>query len=694
MSDPAEDPGQRELAPPLEPTPGAASETPRGPDWAIALAFIVLSLVVTVVGSGQRSGWVHMTLPLNQYHTGNTLLGYSYVLDGQPIMKENLPTLRQMAFFNAHPEAWLDFYAYRAGYAFLACLLAPVLGLLGATHLLNWLAWLLAAWVGWRLAGAMFEDRLTRILTVALIGGGLGFVLHANDLSAHQASFTLYYLGTWLLYTSRIHIERRPWSVHLQLGIFLAAAGLIYSGGVALTACYLLLGLRHNRLAHIVGVALIGFSGRALWQWTLGAFFVSAPIHDVEAEYLRQALSDWWVLTSAPLLESIPHALRLVGEFLTLESPLVVACGLVASVALARDRAERWFGAVIMSVPLGAAFVFSIRFQARGYLIYGVSLWLFLWVAYLLARELRQPGAVRRRIAIVGVVVCLGSHFSWSTAHMRHWEGPSQSYFLGIDEGWPHLFGDPTRVAALTGLEPAPALWGGQASDLLACGAESVPPRPSNHFPQGPLGSILASRVVHTIYFGLLLFLFLPAALKRRRLQAVLAWVVVVFASSGLAWLRPPQLPQVLDPDSSLKLPQGSQLEYRTALSADILDELRAALRAGGTLVVFVPHTNTTQPDVSFFAGERRLDAELLQAPQPRQYRLTPSAFEALQRARSLTVRVRSSSEEAVIMGWQRRDLPDRSLSITPRPTRPPRTLPAVELRVWREDGSLALLGF
>src|SRR5438874_2946954 len=110
----------------------------------------------------------------------------------------------------------------------------PVLGLVGASIFVNWLAWAVCAFLTWRLAKKLFDDDLAALLGVLFVSGGMGMVFHIDDWSVHLPAFACYYLGVYLLYDSGVAFEERPWRTHLLLGSFLALASLVYSFAAAL----------------------------------------------------------------------------------------------------------------------------------------------------------------------------------------------------------------------------------------------------------------------------------------------------------------------------------------------------------------------------------------------------------------------------------------------------------------------------
>src|SRR5207253_2595316 len=120
--------------------------------------------------------------------------------DQEPVFYEDVAFLHQEAFFSGWTDARLDGYITRALPALLASMVMPVLGLVGASIFVNWLAWAVCAFLTWRLAKKLFDDDLAALLGVLFVSGGMGMVFHIDDWSVHLPAFACYYLGVYLLY--------------------------------------------------------------------------------------------------------------------------------------------------------------------------------------------------------------------------------------------------------------------------------------------------------------------------------------------------------------------------------------------------------------------------------------------------------------------------------------------------------------
>src|SRR5215831_11005304 len=97
----------------------------------------------------QVNPWILATAPFDQAHLTNPVIGYSWLLDGTVIHKENLSPLLQSLTFNGY-LAYPDGYYLRPVYPFLISTLSWLIGLKPAAFAINCLSY--AAFVvatGW-----------------------------------------------------------------------------------------------------------------------------------------------------------------------------------------------------------------------------------------------------------------------------------------------------------------------------------------------------------------------------------------------------------------------------------------------------------------------------------------------------------------------------------------------------------------
>jgi hypothetical protein len=698
-----------QLLSPQDRLAGAASPRPISParsgpisGWVACGLFIAVSLTIVWFGRNERSAWILMTAPQDAFMSNADVLSYCYLHGSNPFHKENAPSVLQVAFFSGMQgsESRLDFYVLRGYYGFFSTLLTPVGGVLGALQIVNWLAWVLCAWTTWLLSKKLFDDNLAALCAVVFTAGGTGMIFHIGDYSSHLLAFASYYLGVYLLYSSGVAFERQPLRTHLMLGAYLAVACLTYNTGVMLTAAYVLVSLRHNALRYLAAAALLALTARPLWQVTLHS--LGANIADTEAHYLQTSLQLWHELWQQPWPTVVRHIGRLVSEFAFFDSPLVVALGLFSCFYLPSKPGQRWFGAVVLGVPLLASLVFANFAQARGYLIYGISMWLYCWLGWLLAVGLRGSRA-RRLAAGLGLGLLVASHFAWSTAHLWGQLGPVKTYFLGWGYGLPYFVHPRTEVASMTGFEETPVLFGGKTA--LAEAGPHVQAR-EQELDRGAVsfGMAFSRRLLLFAYLGLLVA-FLTVHSWRRGVLVSAGVLGAALLSAGLSWVTFRAMPAVQDIDGAIVLPPGGSLTFRAVLVPSFLDKLASQTEQGDTLVFFIG----TQPrwtslerlatiEVSVTAGPTPIPLEVKRTRPLWHARDTSAAVRTLGEAGQVAVAVVNRTEEPLrITGWQRRDLKGRELVVAAPEgswVEEPDVLPAVEIRLMRPDNSLKLHGF
>jgi hypothetical protein len=653
----------------------------------------VLLLLSARVGRNHNSGWILLTAPdAHSAQEINSLYGYSYLLGRAPFMKENVPSVWQVAFFSGaeNSEKVLDFYALRCGYTSFATALTPLVGTMNALALTNWLAGCLCVWSVWKLCGRLFKDRFASSFAAVTAALGMGLMVHIGDYSAHLSAFATYYLGVYLIYTSGVLYKRRPLRTHLILGAYCACACLVYKSGLMLFAVYLLASLRHNRWLHLAGAAVLALSALPVWSWSLK--LLGANFLDTEADYLYGSVQEWQRLVYGSWHQPILAVLLNISQFLLFDSPLIVALGLVSMFWLPHRRGLRWFGILVVGLPIASALVFAQTAMARGYLVYGISIWFYCWLARLVASLWRQDGRWRKGAAFAVMSLVLGSHAAWTTAHWWKQLGPIKTYFLGWDSAWFYFPHGPMRVLSLTDGEPTPRLWGGEA-DCEEAGAACVPssqPFPPSH---GAFGRALARRLVGAIY--LTSFLLLLAASLRRRIAVGLGAVAILLILSALSARTFRQIPTILDIDGQFVLHTKEKISWQTRLGPLFARALAKEVD-DGELRLFMLDRGPAELKVHVYCDATPLSLTELAGHHHWQIG-KDSALAALRTGSQLTIEVENRSDDPVFLGgWQRATLPGRRLIRLPEHLggQVPVVLPAMELRLVRKDKTIALIGF
>lgn len=659
------------------------------------LIFLAVSLAVTALGRDQRSGFTLITSPTTRDHGDNSLLGYSFLHGDQPYMKENIAHAAQVGTFSGAWDAMKlsasvePFRLIRGLYSFLASLFTPLCGVIGAMLLVNWLCWALCAWVAWRLTLDLSKSELAAAVAVALVAGGIGMTIHIGDYSPHLLAHAIYYLGALLLYRSEVYCRPQSWMTHARLAVYMAIACLGYNTGTMLVGVYLLISLRHNRLIHVLPAAAFALAARPIWQ-----LLMRLGSDDVEAQYLMAAVKFWSGIFSSPVLVLKVAALRFFELLAFFDSPLVVIAGIVCCWVVPLDRSRRWFGACVMGVPLLSAWVFSATASARGYLIYGITVWVFACLAWQIAHMLERPERGRRVAALVAVLFMLGAHFAWSTAHLWHYLGPGKTYFLGAFLGWPALASPPTEAMSMTGCEPTPILFGGLAG-LADAGALVT----TDHYPLSSEG--VSFSLAYTARAWFFVYLGLLALLTSTRLRRMVGVSLAILALAVTSWISSQtlrSLPAFLDVDNAVYVaPQGT-LRYRTALSDEFLHALKEKASEGDRLAIYLLCPELASVKAKVTTGRTILpavvDRRLLVLRGP----AVGAALDAMANSREITVELFNPTADALSLGgWQRGSLPSRTCTIqAPEAPSPQRaaTLPVLEVRLVNRYGKIKLAGF
>jgi hypothetical protein len=343
---------------------------------------------------------------------------------------------------------------------------------------------------------------------------------------------------------------------------------------------------------------------------------------------------------------------------------------------------DRLFGLSVLGAPLLAATVFAPAAGARGYIVYGMSIWLYCcsgaWLAWGVAR-----GRGMAALSLIVLGMALAAQVGWSTAHWGGWLGPAKTYFLGWDDGWPVLRNEPTQVVSLTGEEPTPVAFGG-GETLVEAGAvvepaEGFVPRKSR---------VLAWLSRFPLLFGLLLWggAWFP---KRRGRRWLTAWAIVQLVIGGeCSHRRLDNVPTPYVPQGAVTLAAGETATLRLHVATGELAGLRERFRRGESrLGLFVPSAGRL--DLALHAGGATVP---LDEEDTGFFAITEAeaALEVLEQADwELTLRA-AGSEPVTFTGWQRRGLPGREFTGGEG-----LALPVVELRlIHREDGFLEAAAF
>lgn len=652
----------------------------RMPPWPAAL-FVVLAGCVLALGI-ERSGWILITQPLEASHATNSLLGYSLIREASILHAENQSSFHQLAFF-AGADVPPDLYFRRPVYTFVAALLAPWIGPGASLLAVNLCAWVLALWLCHRFTRRFYGDAEAARWAGLLAAGGIGFVLHALDLSAHLLSFVFYMGGAVLIYESEVWRRAVAWRVHAAIAAYLALACLQYNTGVALVAAYVLVAFRHNALLLVAGAGIAPLLAQPAWDSIVGALYaqrhgVALPgLAQAELDYLRRSLEGWMSILRSPPADAARSAAALVASFGFFELPLVVVLGGARLLAdwraggEARNRAR--FAAPFIAMPVAAALVFAPAALARGYLVYGISLFFFAGCGAAIARSLHGRRFARNAAGCALIALCV----AWSTAHFLNVLGPAKAYFLGMEYA-AHLFTPGGwQAASLTGLEPTPRLFGGAATlaeaGLQASTAAPLPPAGNVKYALAASAPIVAlAAALAGLCFG----------------GSAAAIVAAALLSSSVAGaLLFPGSPGATPIHRTYAIEAGRTLVYRVALSDETRSRLASGLDEGRAPVLFAGFYDRRDAPVVRIGGR---DVRAVRKLNRTNWLLDPGDLLGALRSGSRELEIAwPGGPDHWVGGWQRTSLASRRIVVEgggPEPA----VLPAVEIRLLRDAASVA----
>ncbi len=637
---------------------------------------------------GQRSASVMMTTPIESSHAPNLLVGYSSIVDGELLMKEGWAVVRQVVYFKGLKgiEAVMDTYQFRGMYSFLATQLSLFGGITTSLLLINWLSWVVAAWALWQLSTRLFSDDLAALLSVLFLCFGSGFLFHINDYTDHALSFVNFYFGVFLLYSSGILFSDQPWKTHVRLGCFLGASCLVYNTGVMLIFIYVANALKRNRWHRVLIITAVALAIRPLWLSYL--HFIGTNITDVEKSLFENAIKGW---SSA----SIGSVFQNLTDFLFFDSPFVIIAGVLSFLFLPLDRPTRKFGASVILIPVLTSFVFSTAATARGYLVYGVSIWLYCCLGRTFSVQVRSPRQIVAQAAGFCLAVGLFSHLAWTTAHLRHNFGPVKSYFLGWN-GWPVLTNPQPRVMSMTGQEATPIMYGGNGT-LVEAGAVSV----ASFAPLNPELISVPNAFKRQFFFIFLALLIWTVMFLDRMSKPMLVLVPCLFLaliSAGSKFFR--ILPTRFILERGISLPSNKTFHYEVKLSDGFIAALEKELQGDNSLIVNIQadiepavfSIGTPMANIPINRTESAALAQLFAVQDKKQ------ALIEMRKSGIFSFRIDNPLNHDIwFQGWQRTDLEGRKISFlgdSKTVAAPLGVLPATELRVCRPDGSLVLAGY
>ncbi len=666
---------------------------------AVAAAlFVVMSVLWTAGSLHFGSAWIKT----GSAHGINSILGYSETERGNVVHKENRSFLQQIAMFSGATTEVMDkFYIVRPAYAYMAAFLAPALGIVGAALAMNWLGWAIAAFCAWHFATRLFADPLAGLLAVAFVGTGMGFTVHIADYSAHLLAFATYYAGIVVLFYSRVWETPKSRAVHLALGAFLALCCLTYNMGLALVVAYAVIAIRHNRPIDVALGVVVALSAQYAWVATLNIGYalksgdwVWYDLYANDGSYFRASMQDWLTLWSNPL-NGIRGSVAIALQFLSFEFPLTVTAGLIALAAfLLKEWRRGLVLLVLFAMPIVGAMAYSQRAAARGYLVFGISLIVFVALAGFLAKHIRD-GTPGRRLASAGFAIALLiGQAAWSGAHFIGHLGPLRGYYIGIDRAVGELTHPPMDVFSLTEAAPRPAWFGGTAPfDQIGLYQAAGPEQTGGSFLHR-LAVSLGSRALLSLYVTLLIAL-VCVLYGRSASRGVVASLVAIYLLPSIAMAA-----TVRETFRFVPIDQAGAgikcraMHYTIQLSDDFRRRV-AAFDASRTRLELFFRGLTGDQRVPEVALDGRNVAVEPGADEGRWMVKDENWQRRIGAARTVELRYLYQSEVRYL-GWQRDGLPGRSLSFDGCADAGirPAVLPVLELRVVAPDGAPLLVAF
>ncbi|NND98685.1 MAG: hypothetical protein HKN47_15290 [Pirellulaceae bacterium] len=623
----------------------------------------------------ERTGFRMITVPHDLASGKLPLMGYSFLVDDQFVMNETVSAVEQVSWFAGTFRYDNSFRYLRAGYSFLGAQWSGFLSQKTSLLVVNFLSWLACLYFVFRMTVRWFGSIRAACVAAALAAIGIGMGVHINDTTPHLLSFALYFFGVTLLDESGIGRERQDWRCHLQIAVVIGSISLAYNVAQMLLLVYLVLGIRRQSIAHWLPAMIIALSFRPVWQQILPA--LSINVVDVESEYLWRAIEAWQSTLASGIVPFLWQVIALTAEIVTsIESPWILVLGVIG-LATIRQTDRMLLCLVSLAAPLGACLVFAPAATARGYIIYGASIVLYVAIGGLFERfatagdaggNERLPRSSKWAIGLL--LGCLVLQLVWTTSHYRNWTAPCKAFFLGWDDAAALMTAKPT-VLNLTGNEPVPRAFGGEAT-ARDSGMIETPPKVSIQ-----VRSVLQSactRLPFIVSILLALNLSFGSRFGRRVASGLwLSWSIlcILFAFTAID-----SESAFVDPRNAIALQPGKSLTYDVDASLSARQTLQRFVAETGSDGVEVLVATTGNCDVSWTSGDREIPLTQRTEDTWRTTELTDIAA-IVDADRWQFVLTNPSDELIQLQGWQRSDLEGRKIGAGRF-----RVFPAIELRV------------
>lgn len=649
--------------------------------WLIGLAaaWSIGVIVVHIVYSSDRTGFLNITLPVVPINQTNSLWGFAYLVDGSPVMSEEIPGVEQVGWFRGAVRSDNNFRFLRAGYAWLATVLFPWLPSTHCLIALNLAAWGIFLVCVWRLTANYSRDDIACCLATMLASTGIGFVVHWHATTPHLVSFALYALGLTVLVESRLTKQVRPWDFHLAFGVFLGLVSLVYNVWLMVALVYVVAGMRKQRWLHLLAALCVAAAFSPTWRTILPGLGIN--ILDVEGAYLRRALVLWKEAAESGAVVFLARVAGAMIESLTaMESPFLLLIGAIG-LCCTIERGRRLFVLAAVAAPVLACTLFAPSATARGYIVYGSSCLWFMAAGSVLSLLLRKPGALRWLGVLLTAIVLTGQ-LAWSWAAAMGYSGPVITYAYGWDDGAPLLMHRQPEVVSLTGQDAVPVLYGGSGTPDSTHVYRETATEPSTR-----QSRILA--YLSRLIFVLGACLLLSALCQRRtsRVACVLVTLGLTVVSTEVSLLMPNKQPTFWDMQA-IVLDAGESVTVHIDLSSDVGAALRAQLaRQDSQGALYVPATESCT--VTWTTDGKNVPLGPISRQEAKCLDALP--LRSTQESATWQITLTNATDGTLpIAGWQTLETPGKSQDVAAAAC-----LPAIEFRVRETDtGRLLWLGF
>jgi len=665
----------------------------------LALGLLVIFIIIwTSLTRIYGSGWIKT----GTAYGVNSLIGYSYTEGGEVVHKENRSFIQQVSLFSGATTDVVDkFYLLRPVYAYLASLLAPLFGIYGALLAMNILGWLIAGLVTWRLAMKLTNDQTVAMLATLLVAIGTGFVIHVGDFSAHLWSFTFYYVGILVLYESGIWKQAREWQTHFAIGCFLALDCLEYNTGIVLVLAYVIMSLRHNKLFIVILTTMLALSAQYLWLLSLNIGYALTSgqwhwydLYGVEREYLSGSLETWlWLLISDPT-RWLAEITGKTVEFLSFDFLLLTATGIIGvAVAVRRNIHKTWPLLLMLTLPIVGSMAYAQRAAARGYLVYGISIILYIYASWLLVQIYRKGGMQFKAIAIVlGLAITVGQ-LLWVAAPFTGQTAPIRAYYNGVQHSVASFASGPATMLGISGHSVTPGLFGGKATMEEAGAYSGGGTVESRHGIVKRIVLAMGIRSLASFYLICLLALYLYQRNNKIQWSVLYALAIIfVFPSLVLATTIKNKV-IFFNADEAGPGTVCKQVKYSVNLSDEFLARWDESYQQGMTMQIYFRPVAVRGTPGLYLNNQpvnlARTDVEGLWQVEPETWR---SKID-----KSGTMLLTYYPEGPVkYLGWQRSNLAGRKISLAGCNEKhiQVNVLPALEIRLKHQQGPYRLIGF